>query len=68
MPQQGSGKFVFPNGSIYAGEWQLIDDTKKRHGFGRLQFGKEVYIGEWKEVRSIILISHKLCHRPGSDH
>ncbi len=40
---------MFANGSVYAGEWQVIEDVKKRHGYGRLQFGKELYIGDWKD-------------------
>lgn len=49
IPQQGSAKFVFSNGSVYAGEWQVIGDIKRRHGFGRLQLGRELYVGDWRE-------------------
>jgi len=49
VPVHGSGKFIFPNGSVYCGEWQIIDDVKRRHGYGRLQNGNEIYIGYWKD-------------------
>jgi hypothetical protein len=33
----GAGRFVFKDGSVYVGEWQVFDDDgrKKRHGLGR---------------------------------
>ncbi|MCI5207791.1 MAG: hypothetical protein D3910_03130 [Candidatus Electrothrix sp. ATG2] len=43
--QYGQGKYTYPDGSVYDGDWQ--DD--KRHGYGRLADPDgDTYIGGWE--------------------
>jgi hypothetical protein len=47
----GYGEFDYMNGSIYIGEWETIDKSKKRHGHGKFIHSliglTEEYDGEW---------------------
>ncbi|CAN0234195.1 unnamed protein product [Ectocarpus sp. 12 AP-2014] len=47
-PETGEGKFVFPNGAVFEGQYIVIDGVKKRNGFGTHTNGKDKYIGEWQ--------------------
>lgn len=52
IKKNGIGRFLFANGSVYDGEWQLFDEMKMRHGFGKYRIGAEKYDGEW--IKDII--------------
>ncbi len=41
---QGQGKYLWPNGQVYEGEW----DNNLKHGSGMWLSGKgDSYAGEW---------------------
>jgi hypothetical protein len=40
----GKGKYTFPDGAIYEGEWKDF----KYHGHGRITFSNGEYVGEFK--------------------
>ena len=46
-PLPGAGKFQFPDGSWYEGDYITVNRKKKRHGMGMLQDGPESYEGAW---------------------
>ena len=46
-PLPGVGKFQFPDGSWYEGDYITVNRKKKRHGMGMLQDGPESYEGAW---------------------
>ena len=41
------GKFQFPDGSWYEGDYIIVKKKKRRHGQGIFQDGPEVYEGSW---------------------
>lgn len=43
----GSGRFSFPDGSFYEGEWKEINGIKSRDGMGLFSSGPESYKGSW---------------------
>ena len=47
--ETGEGRFQFPDGSLYEGEYRKLDGEVKRHGRGRFTDGAEVYEGAWVE-------------------
>lgn len=57
VPQEGSGKFEYINGTSYEGDWKLFNSIKMKHGKGRIihgnsnsdSHGNEVYEGEWEQ-------------------
>lgn len=52
---EGFGRFEYMNGSVYEGNWKLIEGVKMKHGEGNLthfgsmarEFGNESYSGSW---------------------
>jgi hypothetical protein len=43
----GTGKFQFPDGALYEGEWIQINGVQQRHGEGKYTDGDETYEGNW---------------------
>ena len=43
----GTGKFQFPDGALYEGEWMEIKTERLRHGTGKYTDGDEIYEGMW---------------------
>jgi hypothetical protein len=43
----GTGKFQFPDGALYEGEWMEIKTERLRHGTGKYTDGDETYEGMW---------------------
>ena len=41
------GKFQFPDGSWYEGDFIVVKKKKRRHGQGMFQDGPELYEGSW---------------------
>lgn len=56
VPQEGSGKFEYINGTSYEGEWKMFDGVKMKHGHGKIihgnsttdTYGNEIYEGTWE--------------------
>lgn len=56
IPHEGYGKFKYLNGTVYEGQWKLINGKKVREGEGVLihggnladGLGNEEYRGSWK--------------------
>jgi hypothetical protein len=49
-PTTGTGKFIFPDGSVYEGDWSTSDGgVMKRHGEGTYKAGENEYVGAWVE-------------------
>jgi len=47
-PQTGRARFTFADGSVYEGQWALLDKEKRRHGQGVwTRTNGERYEGEW---------------------
>ena len=57
VPQSGYGRFEYINGTLYVGNWKLLNGAKVKHGQGRITFssttasdlGNEEYEGDWEE-------------------
>ena len=46
--RRGNGKFVFPDGSTFEGEWEQDGDQPMvRQGAGTFTFGPETFVGTW---------------------
>ena len=44
----GTGKFQFPDGALYVGEWrEPKGGVRQRHGAGKYTDGDETYEGQW---------------------
>ncbi len=43
----GYDRFEFISGAVYTGNWKLAAGKKLKHGFGKLQFGGSVGVGEF---------------------
>jgi hypothetical protein len=43
----GKGKFQFPDGALYEGEWMEVSGVRQRHGAGKYTDGDETYEGQW---------------------
>lgn len=57
MPQSGYGRFEYINGTLYSGNWKLLNGQKVKHGHGKITFqsmmtsgfGEEEYEGDWED-------------------
>lgn len=57
VPQEGSGKFEYINGTQYEGEWKMFGNVKMKHGKGKIihgnsttdTYGNEIYEGDWQQ-------------------
>ena len=55
VPQSGTGKFQYKNGTFYEGGWKLVNGNKLKHGEGKVTYpgnnskGVETYNGEWED-------------------
>lgn len=57
VPESGVGRFEFQNGTLYTGNWKLVNGVKCKHGAGKLihpgaanaELGAEEYDGEWED-------------------
>ena len=57
MPQSGFGRFEYINGTLYIGNWKLLNGVKVKHGHGKItflgttsnDFGNEEYDGDWED-------------------
>lgn len=38
LPQSGCGTFEYINGTIYSGNWKLLNGVKVKHGHGKIIF------------------------------
>ena len=55
LPQSGYGRFEYINGTLYVGNWKLLNGQKVKHGQGKItfagttsnEFGNEEYEGDW---------------------
>ena len=45
--KKGTGKFQFPDGALYEGDWMEVKGERQRHGDGKYTDGDETYEGSW---------------------
>lgn len=57
---EGHGRFEYMDGTVYEGQWKIINGKKMKHGRGTIIVGstltaeneqKESYTGQWVEDR-----------------
>jgi len=53
-PQEGNSRFEYKNGSVYEGNWKIVDKRKLKNGHGKMalpptEIGEgETYDGDWE--------------------